>query len=65
MSIYTVINPASALPVAEVVLADLEDTDLVIERAHKAFDSWRKVNPGDRAKLLRNFARVVLSLIHI
>jgi acyl-CoA reductase-like NAD-dependent aldehyde dehydrogenase len=40
-------------------MADLAQTDAVIAKAHKAFETWRKVNPGDRAKLLRNFARIV------
>jgi acyl-CoA reductase-like NAD-dependent aldehyde dehydrogenase len=59
MSIYTVINPATATPVRDVEMADLAIADAVIAKANKAFESWRGVNPGDRAKLLRNFARVV------
>jgi acyl-CoA reductase-like NAD-dependent aldehyde dehydrogenase len=37
----------------------LEETDAAIERAQKAFAQWRKVSPGDRARLLRRFATVV------
>ena len=59
MSTYTVINPATASAVKSVEMADLAITDAVISMANKAFESWRSVNPGDRAKLLRNFARVV------
>ena len=59
MSTYTVINPATALPVKDISMADLAQTDAVIAKAHKAFETWRKVNPADRAKLLRNFARIV------
>ena len=59
MSTYTGINPATALPVKDISMADLAQTDAVIAKAHKAFETWRKVNPGDRAKLLRNFARIV------
>ena len=59
MSTYTVINPATASSVKSVEMADLAITDAVITKANKAFESWRSVNPGDRAKLLRNFARVV------
>ena len=40
-------------------MADIGMTDATITKAHSAFQTWRKVNPGDRAKLLRNFARVV------
>ena len=59
MSTYTVINPATAKPIAEIELASVEQTDEVILLAQKAFETWRLVTPGDRAKLLRNFARVV------
>ena len=59
MSTYTVINPATASPVKDISMADLTQTDAVIAKAHKAFETWRKVSPGDRAKLLRSFARIV------
>jgi acyl-CoA reductase-like NAD-dependent aldehyde dehydrogenase len=59
MSTFTVINPTTAKPVKEIELADLATTDLVIAKADKAFHTWRRVNPGDRARLLRNFATVV------
>ena len=56
---YQVINPANESNVETVNLADLAATDAVIEKAYRAFDSWKKVAPGDRAKLLRSFAQVV------
>jgi acyl-CoA reductase-like NAD-dependent aldehyde dehydrogenase len=56
---FTVINPTDALPVAEVGLADLAETDAAIERAHSAYSGWRAVAPGERARLLRHFARTV------
>ena len=56
---YQVINPADESIVKSVDLCDLSATDKVIEKANKAFESWRKVAPGDRAKLLRAFAQVV------
>ena len=59
MSIYTVINPATASPVQDIAMADLASTDEAIARADKAFLTWRTISPGDRARLLRNFARVV------
>jgi acyl-CoA reductase-like NAD-dependent aldehyde dehydrogenase len=58
-SVYEVINPATEKVVKAIELADQVATDAAIERAHKAFDSWRHVAPGDRAKLLRSFAAVV------
>ena len=58
-STYEVINPANEQSVKSVDLADLAATDKVIEKAHKAFTSWKKVAPSDRAKLLRAFAQIV------
>jgi len=58
-STYEVINPATESIVKAVELADLAATDKVIEKANKAFESWKKFAPGDRAKLLRAFAQVV------
>jgi acyl-CoA reductase-like NAD-dependent aldehyde dehydrogenase len=58
-SVYEVINPATEKVVKSIELADEAATDAVIERAHKAFETWRHVAPGDRAKLLRSFAAVV------
>jgi len=58
-SVYEVINPATEKVVKAIELADEAATDGAIERAYKAFESWRHVAPGDRAKLLRSFAAVV------
>jgi acyl-CoA reductase-like NAD-dependent aldehyde dehydrogenase len=59
MTQYTVINPATEQPVAEITQATAEQTDAAIARAVKAQDSWRAVAPGDRARLLRAFAAAV------
>jgi len=56
---HTVLNPATARPVAEVPLASVEDTDAAVAAAHEAFQTWRAVAPGERARLLRRFAAVV------
>ena len=56
---YQVINPATEGLVEKVNLADLAATDAVIEKAYKTFESWKKVTPADRAKLLRAFAQIV------
>ena len=58
-AVYEVINPANEQAVKKVDLADLAATDAVIEKASKAFQSWKKIAPYDRAKLLRAFAQVV------
>jgi acyl-CoA reductase-like NAD-dependent aldehyde dehydrogenase len=56
---YTVINPATGVPVTEVPLASLAEADAAIERAAAAFPAWRDLAPGERARLLRAFAAVV------
>ncbi len=56
---YDVINPATETLVRNVAHLDLAATDAVIEKAAKAFQSWRVIAPGDRGKLLRRFAEVI------
>src|SRR6476646_8081178 len=56
---YDVINPANETTVTTVELFDAEATDAAIARGRAAFESWRSVSPGDRARLLRTFAAVV------
>ncbi|MCA1984259.1 aldehyde dehydrogenase family protein [Nocardioides nematodiphilus] len=57
--LFTVINPSTAQPIADVPLASVEQADAAIAAAHEAFQSWRTVAPGERARLLRRFAAVV------
>jgi acyl-CoA reductase-like NAD-dependent aldehyde dehydrogenase len=59
MTVYTVINPATEQPVTEVAQADVGQADAAIARAARAQEAWRKVAPGDRARLLRSFAAAV------
>ncbi|GAA4194127.1 aldehyde dehydrogenase family protein [Streptosporangium oxazolinicum] len=54
-----IINPATEEAVAEVEMADAAETDRAVERARRAFATWRNVGPGDRARLLRRFAALV------
>jgi acyl-CoA reductase-like NAD-dependent aldehyde dehydrogenase len=56
---YDVINPATEEVVRTIELVDVDETDRAIERSHRAGESWRRVSPGDRARLLRRFAAVV------
>jgi len=58
-TVHEVINPANEQVVTSVELADLETTDAAIDRAARAYESWRHVAPGDRARLLRSFAATV------
>ncbi|MGC9666385.1 aldehyde dehydrogenase family protein [Planosporangium sp. 12N6] len=54
-----VINPATEEVVADVEATGPQATDAAIDRAARAFESWRAVAPGDRARLLRRFAAAV------
>ena len=60
-STFTVINPATEQPIRDVHSSSVEEVDAVIAKADKAFETWRNVAPGDRAKLLRRFAAVVVT----
>jgi acyl-CoA reductase-like NAD-dependent aldehyde dehydrogenase len=55
----TVLNPATGSVIAEVPSLETTEVDVAIARAVSAFESWRAVGPGDRARLLRRFAAVV------
>jgi acyl-CoA reductase-like NAD-dependent aldehyde dehydrogenase len=59
MSLVSVLNPSTGSVITEVPSLSLDETDLAIERAAKAYASWRHVAPGDRARLLRRFAALV------
>ena len=59
MSTFTVLNPATEEPVAEVPQFSAEHADEAIERAAAAQPGWNAVSPGDRAMALRRFADVV------
>jgi acyl-CoA reductase-like NAD-dependent aldehyde dehydrogenase len=59
MTQYTVLNPATEQPVADVTQTSAEQTDEAIGRAAAAQQAWRAVAPGDRARLLRAFAAEV------
>jgi acyl-CoA reductase-like NAD-dependent aldehyde dehydrogenase len=56
---HTVVDPSTARPLTEVRLATVADTDAAIEAAHEALASWRAVDPGERATVLRRFAATV------
>jgi acyl-CoA reductase-like NAD-dependent aldehyde dehydrogenase len=54
-----IVNPATEDVLADVEPADAAEIDRAVERARRAFASWRGVAPGDRARLLRRFADLV------
>jgi acyl-CoA reductase-like NAD-dependent aldehyde dehydrogenase len=56
VTVHVVVNPATEELVEQVELFDAARTDAAISRAAKAFEAWRQVAPGERARLLRRFA---------
>jgi acyl-CoA reductase-like NAD-dependent aldehyde dehydrogenase len=56
---FTVVNPATEEPIAEVEQAGIEETDAAVAVARAAFPAWRAVAPADRARLLRRLATLV------
>lgn len=56
---HTIINPATELPVSTINLVDHAATDAAIDRASKAFATWRGTAPATRATHLRRFASAV------
>lgn len=60
-STFDVINPSNETIFSTLEEADIAQTDLVIAKAAKAFQTWRNVTPGDRANLLRRFSSLVSS----
>jgi acyl-CoA reductase-like NAD-dependent aldehyde dehydrogenase len=56
---HGLVDPSSAETFGYVDLVNATGADAAIRRAQDAFESWRVVSPGDRAKLLRNFAEEV------
>ena len=58
-ALHDVISPVTEQIVASVPSLSLEETDIAIARAKAAFQTWRHVSPGDRARILRKFAQLV------
>ncbi|WP_406077020.1 aldehyde dehydrogenase family protein [Micromonospora sp. NBC_00858] len=54
-----VVDPATGEGFRDVPAASVAEVDTAISRAATAFEAWRAVAPGDRARLLRRFAAVV------
>jgi len=59
MPVFTVLNPATEEPVAEIEQSSAAAADEAIARAAAVQPAWRKVAPGERAALLRAFADVI------
>jgi acyl-CoA reductase-like NAD-dependent aldehyde dehydrogenase len=56
---HDVVDPATEELVTTVDLATVEQTDAAVARSQVAFETWRRVAPADRGRLLRRFAAAV------
>ncbi|MYV96952.1 aldehyde dehydrogenase family protein [Streptomyces sp. SID3343] len=56
---YDVINPATEEVVGRIEMADADAVAVAVAKARHAYDAWRRVAPGDRARLLRRFGDLV------
>jgi betaine-aldehyde dehydrogenase len=54
--VIRVVEPATEDVMASLPRAGLEETDAAVARAKAAFETWRRVAPGDRAQLLHGLA---------
>lgn len=52
-------NPANGELLAECAQATDEDLDLAVDSAWKAWDSWKKTTPAERAKILNKIADII------
>ena len=55
----TVVNPATAEPLAEVALSSAEDVDRAVQAAGRAFESWGVTTPKDRSLALLRLADLI------
>ena len=56
MSIHEVINPATEEVIDSVEHLDVKGADEAIERAARAYETWKNVAPAERARIMRDFA---------
>jgi acyl-CoA reductase-like NAD-dependent aldehyde dehydrogenase len=54
-----VLNPATGETLAELERAGVEETDEAVERARRAFPTWRATTPSGRGAILRRLATLV------
>lgn len=52
-------NPANGELLAECAQATDADLDLAVDRAWKAWDSWKQTTPAERAKILNRIADII------
>ena len=53
------VNPCNGQVDAEIPLAGAQEVDAAVQTAHQAFQSWRKVKPAERQRLLMKLADLI------
>lgn len=56
---FTSINPSTGEVIASISEANNKDVDLAVASARKAFKSWSKIEPKERAKYIFRIARMI------
>jgi aldehyde dehydrogenase (NAD+) len=56
---YDTINPATAKKIASVAKGNEKDIDAAVKSANKAFETWSKTAPKERAKYIYRIARMI------
>jgi acyl-CoA reductase-like NAD-dependent aldehyde dehydrogenase len=59
MSTLTVLEPATEQVLATIPQAGIAETDAAVAKAKAAFPAWKKLAPGDRAKLMHALANAL------
>ena len=54
-----VVNPATEAELGTLAHAGIDDLDEALAAAAKGFDTWRRVSPFDRSKLMRKAANIL------
>ncbi len=57
---FSIFNPANMKEIGQLPLMNGEDTNIAIESASKAFESWKLTTGKERAKILRKFFDLII-----
>ena len=57
---FEVIDPSTEEPFAIISLGSIEDTDIAISAAKKAFETWRETSKEKRLSLLEKFDQIII-----
>ena len=56
---FSVINPATEEPLAQLANATEQDVDAAIAAAQKGLEVWRKVQPWERSRIIRRVSELL------